>query len=165
MIGIELLYFAAFLVLVWRFGVAVEGLKRRVLLMFSALLCGAFVARSLLAALVLVDIRFGPVALLAFHASNLPALLYLRANADRVFAPVKADTATKLGMEHVFEKYGVTKREQQVVQKICLGKTNKQIAEELFISLQTVKDHTHRIYSKIGVNSRMQLVQLMNAAK
>jgi DNA-binding NarL/FixJ family response regulator len=31
--------------------------------------------------------------------------------------------------------------------------------------LQTVKDHTHRIYSKIGVNSRMQLVQMMNIAK
>ena len=165
MVGIELLYFAAFFALVLRFGVAAEGAKRRVLLGFSALLCGAFLARSLLAALVLVDIRLGVIALLAFHASNLPALLYLRASADRVFAPVKAETATKLGMEHVFEKYGVTKREQQVVQKICLGKTNKQIAEELFISLQTVKDHTHRIYSKVGVSSRMQLVQMMNAAR
>ena len=51
------------------------------------------------------------------------------------------------------------------MEKICLGKTNKQFAEELFISLQTVKDHTHRIYSKIGVNSRVQLVQLMNTAR
>jgi len=165
MVGVELLYFAAFLVLVWRFRVVAEGDKRRVLLVFSALLCGAFVARSLLAALVLIDIRLGAVGLLAFHGSNLPALLYLRANADRVFAPVKAEHATKQGMEHVLDHYGVTKRERQIVQKICLGKTNKQIAEELFISLQTVKDHTHRIYSKIGVNSRMQLVQMMNTAK
>ena len=165
MIGIELAYFAAFLVLVWRFRVAAEGDKRRVLLVFSALLCGAFVARSLLAALVLVDVRLGAVALLAFHGSNLPALLYLRANADRVFPPVKAEHATKQGIEHVLDHFGVTKRERQIVQKICLGKTNKQIAEELFISLQTVKDHTHRIYSKIGVNSRMQLVQMMSAAK
>jgi len=165
MIGIELAYFAAFLVLVWRFRVAAEGDKRRVLLVFSALLCGAFVARSLLAALVLVDVRLGAVALLAFHGSNLPALLYLRGNADRVFPPVKAEHATKQGIEHVLDHFGVTKRERQIVQKICLGKTNKQIAEELFISLQTVKDHTHRIYSKIGVNSRMQLVQMMSAAK
>ena len=165
MIGVELLYFSAFLVLVWRFRVVAEGDKRRVLLVFSALLCGAFVARSLLAALVLVDIRLGALGLLAFHGSNLPALLYLRANADRVFAPVKAEHATKQGMEHVLDHYGVTKRERQIVQKICLGKTNKQIAEELFISLQTVKDHTHRIYSKIGVNSRVQLVQMMNVAK
>jgi len=165
MVGVELLYFAAFLVLVWRFRVVAEGDKRRVLLVFSALLCNAFVARSLLAALVLIDIRLGAVGLLAFHGSNLPALLYLRANADRVFAPVKAEHATKQGMEHVLDHYGVTKRERQIVQKICLGKTNKQIAEELFISLQTVKDHTHRIYSKIGVNSRVQLVQMMNVAK
>jgi DNA-binding CsgD family transcriptional regulator len=163
--GIELGYFAAFLVLVWRFRVVAEAEKRRVLLVFSALFFGAFLARSLLAALVLVDIRLGVVALLAFHGSNLPALLYLRSNADRLFAPVKAEHATKQGMEHVLDQYGVTKRERQIVQKICLGKTNKQIAEELFISLQTVKDHTHRIYSKIGVNSRMQLVQMMNIAK
>ena len=113
----------------------------------------------------LVDIRLGAIGLLAFHGSNLPALLYLRANADRVFPPVKAEHATKQGMEHVLDHYGVTRRERQIVQKICLGKTNKQIAEELFISLQTVKDHTHRIYSKMGVNSRVQLVQMMNTAK
>jgi len=165
MIGLELVYYSAFLVLVWRQGSAAEGDKRRILLNFAALLGAGFAGRSLFAALVLVDVRLGAVALLAVHGSNLPALLYIRANADRVFTPVKAETATKVGMQHVFEQYGVTKREQQVVQKICLGKTNKQIAEELFISLQTVKDHTHRIYSKFGVGSRMQLVQMMNAAK
>jgi DNA-binding CsgD family transcriptional regulator len=165
MIGLELIYYTAFLVLVLSQGVAAEGDKRRVLLRFAALLGAGFLGRSLLAALLLVDIRLAAVSLLAVHASNLPALLYLRANGDRLFTPVKAETATKIGMQHVFEQYGVTKREQQVVQKICLGKTNKQIAEELFISLQTVKDHTHRIYSKFGVNGRMQLVQMMNVAK
>jgi DNA-binding CsgD family transcriptional regulator len=165
MVALELLYFSLFLALVWRFRLVADGERRRVLSRFALLLVGAYVVRSLLAGLVLVDERLGALALLAVHASNLPPLLYLRAQADRVFPPVKAEAATKLGMEHVFERYGVTKREQQVVQKICLGKTNKQIAEELFISLQTVKDHTHRIYSKIGVNSRMQLVQLLNAAK
>jgi DNA-binding CsgD family transcriptional regulator len=165
MIGVELVYYSAFLVLVSRFGAAAEEKRRRILLTFAALLTAGFAARSLLAAVVLIDVRLSPVALLAVHASNLPALLYLRANADRVFAPVKAEHATKLGIEHVLAHHGVTKRERQIVEKICLGKTNKQIADELFISLQTVKDHTHRIYSKIGINNRMQLVQMMNAAK
>ena len=164
MIGVELLYFAGFLALVVRLGAGFDGDKRRILLRFSALVFAGFAARSLLAGLVLVDVRLSPVTLLAYFASNLPALLYLRANADRAFQPVKAEQASKVGMEHVFERYGVTKRERQIVQKICLGKTNQQIANELFISLQTVKDHTHRIYSKIGINSRMQLVQMMNAA-
>jgi DNA-binding CsgD family transcriptional regulator len=165
MVGTELVYFCAFLGLVWRFRGAAEPGKRRVLVTFAVLLAGAYAARSLLAGLVLVDVRLGAVALLAVHASNLPPLLYLRANADRVFSPVKAEQATHVGVQHALERYGVTKRERQIVEKICLGKTNKQIAEELFISLQTVKDHTHRIYSKIGINSRLQLVQLMNAAK
>ncbi len=112
------------------------------LLIFSGLLCGARSSRaSCSRRSSTVDIRLGAIGLLAFHGSNLPALLYLRANADRVFPPVKAEHATKQGMEHVLDHYGVTKRERQIVQKICLGKTNKQIAEELFISLQTVKDH------------------------
>ena len=162
---LELTYFGAFLVLVLRFGAAADGDKSRILRTFALLMCAGVASRTLLAGLVLVDVRLSPISLLVLYASNLPALLYLRANADRVFAPVKAESVTKVGMDHVFERYGVTKRERQIVQKICLGKTNKQIAEELFISLQTVKDHTHRIYSKIGVSSRMQLVQMMSAAK
>lgn len=165
MIGTELFYFSVFLALVWRFRAAAEGEKRRVLLTFAVLLAGAYAVRSLLAGLVLVDVRLSAIALLAVHGSNLPPLLYLSAKADRVFAPVRAEQATPLGIEHVLDRHGITKRERQIVEKICLGKTNKQIAEELFISLQTVKDHTHRIYSKIGVNSRVQLVQLMNTAR
>jgi DNA-binding CsgD family transcriptional regulator len=164
MIGAELLYFGGFLALVVRCGAGYDRDKRRILSRFSALLFAGFAARSLLAGLALVDIRLSPVTLLAYFASNLPALLYLRASADRAFQPVKAVQVSNAGMEHMFERYGVTKRERQIVQKICLGKTNQQIANELFISLQTVKDHTHRIYSKIGINSRMQLVQLMNSA-
>ena len=166
MVGIELFYFSVFLVLVWRFRAAAEADKRRVLLTFAVLLVGAYAARSLLAGLVLVDVRLGAIALLAVHASNLPPLLYLRAKADRVFAPVKAELATKIGMEHVLRAATASRSASgRSCEKICLGKTNKQIADELFISLQTVKDHTHRIYSKIGINSRMQLVQMMNVAK
>lgn len=113
----------------------------------------------------LVDERLGVVALLVCFASNLGPLLYLRAHAERVLAPVKAEQATKQGIEHILDRYGVTRRERQIVEKICAGKTNKQIAEELFITVQTVKDHTHRIYGKLGVSSRMQLVQLMSSAK
>jgi DNA-binding CsgD family transcriptional regulator len=165
MIGVELLYFSAFFVLAVRHGAGAEGDRRRVLFTFSALLFGAFAVRSLLVGLLLIDVRLGAVTLLAYFGANLPPLLYLRANADRAFVPVKAERATQLGVEHVLDRHGVTKRERQIVEKICLGKTNKQIAEELFISLQTVKDHTHRIYSKVGVNSRVQLVQVMNAAR
>ena len=47
--------------------------------------------------------------------------------------------------------------------EICSGKTNQQIADDLFISLQTVKDHIHHIYLKTGVKNRVQLTNLIRA--
>ena len=165
MTGVELLYFAALLVIVVGLPAGDGQGPRKVLIRFSLLLCGAFVLRSLLSTLVLLDVRLAGPVLLVYFGSNLAPLFYLRAVSDSAFKPVKAAIATPKGMEHVLTQHGITKRERQVVEKICLGKTNKQIADELFISLQTVKDHTHRIYSKLGVKSRMQLVQAMDAAK
>lgn len=58
-------------------------------------------------------------------------------------------------------EYEISKRESEIVWEICTGKTNKAIAEKLFITLQTVKDHTHRIYTKTNVKSRVQLANLV----
>src|SRR5690606_31561711 len=43
-------------------------------------------------------------------------------------------------------EFGISKREAEIILEICSGKSNKAIADKLFITLQTVKDHTHRIY-------------------
>ncbi|WP_281350203.1 LuxR C-terminal-related transcriptional regulator [Maribellus comscasis] len=59
------------------------------------------------------------------------------------------------------ELYEISKREAEIILEICTGKTNKAISEKLFITLQTVKDHTHRIYTKTGVKSRVQLANLV----
>jgi DNA-binding CsgD family transcriptional regulator len=163
--AVELLYFVTFLVIALRTPAREGWNGRKVLIGFALLLCAGFLVRSLVASLVLLDVRFGVPALLVYFGSNLAALFYLRSGSDVAFKPVKAEAPSPVGMAHVFERHGVTRREKQIVEKICLGKTNKQIADELFISLQTVKDHTHRIYSKLGVKSRMQLVQVMDAAK
>ena len=42
--------------------------------------------------------------------------------------------------------------------KVSLGKSNKEIGEELFISFHTVKAHLENIYDKIQVHNRIQLV-------
>jgi DNA-binding CsgD family transcriptional regulator len=57
--------------------------------------------------------------------------------------------------------YEISKREAEIVLEICSGKSNKGIADKLFITLQTVKDHNHRIYTKTGVKSRVQLSNLV----
>ena len=56
--------------------------------------------------------------------------------------------------------YEISKREAEIVTEICNGLTNKAIADKLFITLQTVKDHNHRIFTKTGVKSRVQLTRI-----
>ncbi|MCB9445954.1 MAG: helix-turn-helix transcriptional regulator [Ardenticatenaceae bacterium] len=49
-------------------------------------------------------------------------------------------------------------RELEVLELIADGLTNQEIATQLFLALNTVKAHTRNIYSKLGVNSRIQAV-------
>ena len=58
-------------------------------------------------------------------------------------------------------KYQISKREKEIIELICKGMTNQQISDSLFISLQTVKDHVHRIFIKTGVKNRVQLSNLL----
>ena len=61
-------------------------------------------------------------------------------------------------MENVGEKYGLSQREREVVTLLVKGSRYHEIAEELFISKATVKTHINRVYGKLGVNSKMELV-------
>lgn len=54
----------------------------------------------------------------------------------------------------------LTKREQQIVELVSEGLTTRQIAERAFISENTVKQHLKRIYAKVDVSNRAELIQL-----
>ena len=75
--------------------------------------------------------------------------------------PSKNVTESKKDFETFCTNYTISKREAEIVLEICSGKTNKGIAEKLFITLQTVKDHTHHIYTKTQVKNRVQLANLV----
>jgi DNA-binding NarL/FixJ family response regulator len=55
---------------------------------------------------------------------------------------------------------GLTRREQQLVQMISNGLTNKEIASQLNLSEQTVKNHIHRMLRKLGAADRLGAVEL-----
>jgi DNA-binding NarL/FixJ family response regulator len=55
---------------------------------------------------------------------------------------------------------GLTRREQQLVHMISRGLTNKEIASELNLSEQTVKNHIHRMLRKLGATDRFAAVDL-----
>lgn len=56
----------------------------------------------------------------------------------------------------------VSNREQQIMDQIALGRKNKEIASQLFMSEQTVKAHLSRIFKKFNVSSRTQLLSHLN---
>ena len=55
----------------------------------------------------------------------------------------------------------LTQRESEVLNLIVAGKLNKQIADELSISIKTVEVHRSRVMEKMGANSVAELVQLV----
>ncbi len=52
----------------------------------------------------------------------------------------------------------LTRREQEILQRIIAGASNKDIAQELFVEISTVKWYIHKIFRKLGVRSRMQCI-------
>jgi DNA-binding NarL/FixJ family response regulator len=55
---------------------------------------------------------------------------------------------------------GLTRRQQQLVPLIAQGLTNKEIASQLNLSEQTVKNHIHRILRRVGANDRLGVAEL-----
>lgn len=57
--------------------------------------------------------------------------------------------------------YGLTKRETDVLRHICGGLTNREIAEKMFISEYTVKDHIKKIMKNMGASSRSEIIAML----
>ena len=107
-----------------------------------------------------MDIYITLAFILLFYAYGGLIPVYLRYRTD--LSKLLISGETNLSFEHFCEKHEISKREKEVIHEICNGLSNQQIADRLFISLQTVKDHTHRIYGKINCNSRAQLISMVN---
>lgn len=87
---------------------------------------------------------------------------------DRFLAEVHAflgsgsDKATASDPEKVFPE--LTPREHEVLELIAKGQSNDEIAEQLFISPKTVRNHITHIFSKLGVDSRAKAIVLARQA-
>jgi len=55
----------------------------------------------------------------------------------------------------------LTRREQQILQRLVNGYSNQQIADELFVTESTVKTHVYKLYRKINVRNRREAISLM----
>ena len=56
------------------------------------------------------------------------------------------------------EKHGLTSKEADILKQIIRGASNREIAENTFISPNTVRNHIYNIYNKTGIRNRFQLL-------
>ena len=95
----------------------------------------------------------------AFFAGNSFLPIYL--TYGTMISGVSGEAVKDPSFEGFCRRFDVSPRETDIIREICNGLSNKEIADKLFITLQTVKDHTHRIYIKTNVRSRVQLINLV----
>jgi DNA-binding CsgD family transcriptional regulator len=62
--------------------------------------------------------------------------------------------------EERLKHLGITKRELEILELIAQGMSNREIAEKLFVSENTVKTHSSRLFEKLSARRRTQAVQI-----
>jgi DNA-binding CsgD family transcriptional regulator len=59
----------------------------------------------------------------------------------------------------------LTKREMEIARRIVDRQTNRQIAEELYLSQKTVETHIRNIFAKLGADSRVEVARIVEQAE
>jgi len=100
--------------------------------------------------------------IVAFLLFGFTAAIPLFLNYFAVFRVDKTiRSAVSTTIDEFLKEFEISPREAEIIREICCGLSNQEIADKLFISLQTVKDHTHRIYIKTNARNRMQLMTMV----
>lgn len=105
------------------------------------------------------------VPITAFFGANLFPLFYWRAYLEKHSPVPFLQTVSPRDLSPFLADFKISKREEEVIRELCAGKSNKEIGQALFISLQTVKDHIYRVYQKTNVRNRVQLINLIQSHK
>jgi DNA-binding CsgD family transcriptional regulator len=74
--------------------------------------------------------------------------------------PVPAAAAPFSLNEERLKGLGITKRELEILELIAQGLSNREIADKLFVSENTVKTHSSRLFDKLSARRRTQAVQI-----
>ena len=96
-----------------------------------------------------------------YYALHLPPLLILNhflAHSSRriIFDDIRPEILSDFLSGH-----RLTKREREIVTMLLKGKSNRDIEKELYISIQTVKNHITSIYKKLNVKNRIALINMI----
>ena len=118
--------------------------------------------RGLLRNLGIIFFPFREWLLLAGFFLVLPPLLYLWHIHRRLFLGQRQVSLDEVRRRSLMETYGLTARETEIVELICRGRDNQALADELYISVHTVKHHVTAVFRKLKVENRIQLANLIS---
>jgi DNA-binding CsgD family transcriptional regulator len=76
-------------------------------------------------------------------------------------APVAAFQKNTKALDYL----GISERELEVLELVAEGLSNQQVADKLFVSINTVKTHLSRVYEKLEVKRRTQAVEKAKSLK
>jgi NarL family two-component system response regulator LiaR len=116
-----------------------------------------------------IEIWGGLIAALFSALGIALGLRLTRSRVERVLVPVEIPPAIPVAGPFAVDErrqreLGVTPRELEILGLISAGLSNREIAETLFVSENTVKTHSSRLFDKLGARRRTQAVQLGRAA-
>jgi len=83
---------------------------------------------------------------------------------SRYFTEPARGAAFNLPEEFV-RRFGISHRERDIIEMMAKGFSNNAIAEGLYISTLTVKNHVYHIYQKTGAGNKVQLLNMVNLSK
>jgi len=104
------------------------------------------------------EIYGGLIALIFTVVGGYLGLRWTRQKEVVVVKEVRADGPFVLNAKNLKE-LGITQREHEILGLIAQGLSNREIGEKLFVSENTVKTHSSRLFDKMSVNRRFQAIQ------
>ena len=87
------------------------------------------------------------------------------AAATQADAASEGERALESRCAAVAREGGLTEREAEVLVYLARGRTKAYIAEALFVTENTVRSHVRNIYSKLGIHTRQQLIDLVESPR
>jgi len=64
-----------------------------------------------------------------------------------------------ISSEILSKNNSLSQREVEILNEIAKGSSNEEIADKLFLSVNTVKHHVHNIFTKLGVDNRRKAIE------
>lgn len=129
---------------------------------FILILMLSFLVWHLLSLMTMISGYWHHLIILGYYLALFLPTFYLYRH--KTLLPGTEKSAAGIPKEELFRQFHITEREQVLIRLLMAGKSNQEIAEEMFISLQTTKNYLSKIFAKTGVKNRVQLVNLFRRA-